>query len=67
MHKMTDRNATYMREMWGTTKLVTDYGALELREIVHDKKNKLPKTEETELFSADSSWEYGMEPIVITE
>ena len=62
---MTDRDSAYMKEMWGTTHLVSDYGALELREVVHDKKSKRAKTEETELFSDESSWEYGVEPSVI--
>lgn len=62
---ISDRNNRYMKESWGTTKLITDYGSLELREIVHDSKNKKAKTEETELFSSDSSWEYGVEPTLI--
>lgn len=64
---MTDRNVQFMKETWGTTKLITDYGALELREIVHDQKTKKAKTEEKELFSPESSWEYGIEPTLITE
>lgn len=62
---MTDRDSEYMKEMWGTTHLVSDYGALELREVVHDKKAKKVKSEETELFSDNSSWDYGLEPSVI--
>lgn len=62
---MTDRDSKYMREMWGTTKLITDYGSLELREVVHDEKSKKMKIEENELFSLDSSWDYGLEPTVI--
>lgn len=65
---MTDRDPAYMKEMWGTTRLITDYNSLnELREVTHDIKNKRVKTEEKELFSLDSSWEYGLEPAVITE
>lgn len=60
-----DRDVAFMRESWGTTCLATDYGALELREVLHDNKNKKVKTEETELFSMDSSWDYGLEPNVI--
>ena len=60
-----DRNLSYMKETWGTTCLATDYGAFELREVLHDNKNKKVKTEETELFSDDSSWDYGLEPNVI--
>jgi hypothetical protein len=62
---IADRNTSYMAETWGTTRLVTDYGAVELREVVHDNKNKKVQTEETELFSNDSSWDYGLEPNVI--
>lgn len=62
---IADRNTSYMTETWGTTRLVTDYGAVELREVVHDNKNKKVQTEETELFSKDSSWDYGLEPNVI--
>lgn len=60
-----DRDVNYMREMWGTTSLVTDYNSLELREVVHDQKTKKVKKEEKELFSPDSSWDYGLEPNVI--
>ena len=39
-----DRDKKYMREMWGTTKLVTDYNALPekevLQEVMHDDLNK---------------------------
>ena len=35
-----DRDKKYMREMWGTTKLVTDYNSLPskqvLQEVMHD-------------------------------
>jgi hypothetical protein len=65
---MTDRDTAYMREMWGTTSLITDYGSLdELREVTHDTKNKKVKKEEKELFSLESSWEYGIEPSVLVE
>ena len=39
-----DRNKKYMKEMWGTTKLVTDYNSLPekkvLQEVMHDDMNK---------------------------
>ena len=39
-----DRNKKYMREMWGTTKLVTDYDSLSpkqvLQEVMHDDLKK---------------------------
>ena len=35
-----DRNKNYMKEMWGTTKLITDYNSLPekqiLQEVMHD-------------------------------
>lgn len=62
----SDRNVEFMRETWGTTRLATDYHAFELREVLHDNKNKKVKTEETELFSDLSTWDYGLEPDVIT-
>ena len=38
-----DRNKKYMREMWGTTKLATDYDAFSekkvLQEVMHDDLN----------------------------
>ena len=62
---MTDRDTNYMREMWGTSRLITDYNSMdELREVTHDTKNKKVKTEEKELFSTDSSWDYGLEPAI---
>jgi hypothetical protein len=60
-----DRDVNYMRETFGTTCLATDYGALELREVIHDRKDKKVKTEDKELFSLESSWDYGLEPKVI--
>ena len=39
-----DRNEKYMKEMWGTTKLVTDYNSLPkkqvLQEVMHDDLDK---------------------------
>lgn len=68
-----DRNKDYMRQMWGTTNLVTDYNAkLEKRtiqEIMHDdieKKHFLK--EQTDLHQKIRNdedyddWEYGTEP-----
>jgi hypothetical protein len=60
-----DRVVSLMQEEFGTTSLVTDYGSLELREVLHDQKNKKMKTEDKELFSVESSWDYGLEPNVI--
>jgi len=72
--KQTDRNKEYMYSMWGTTKLATDYGALDekktLQEIMYDdmpKKSHLLKeqTEQHEKIRNDDDyddWEYGTEP-----
>jgi hypothetical protein len=38
-----DRVVSLMQEEFGTTSLVTDYGSLELREVLHDQKNKKMK------------------------
>jgi len=69
-----DRDQNYMREMWGTTKLITDYDATSqkrvIQEIMHDemdhKKHHLK--EQSELHSKIRNdedyddWEYGTEP-----
>jgi len=43
-HQPVDRNENYMRETWGTTKLVTDYGELPkkqvIQEVMHDDLDK---------------------------
>ncbi len=55
-----NKDQSYMHKMWGTTKLVTDYGALDekitLQEIVHDD---MPK--DTKILKDD--FEYGIEPV----
>jgi hypothetical protein len=67
-----DRNKDYMREMWGTTKLITDYGDLPqkrvIQEVMHDlaPKHDLKKQQELhEKIRNDEDyddWEYGTEP-----
>ena len=71
----SDRNKEYMRAMWGTDCLVTDYHALDnrkvLREIVHDdyeepnsrlkKQNELHSRFRNDLDYDD--WDYGTEPL----
>lgn len=64
---MTDRDPNYMYKKWGTTHLITDYDAVELREVVHDKRNKKVKTEETELFSLEDVLNDGDNPGLIIE
>ena len=69
-----DRNVNYMREMWGTTHLITDYGVNPqkkmLREIANDdmtpKKHDFHVQNELhEKIRNDEDyddWEYGTEP-----
>jgi len=55
---ISDRDTSYMREMWGTTRLVTDY--------VRPKKHKLNKQNQLHQKIRNDNdyddWEYGMEP-----
>jgi hypothetical protein len=67
-----DRNSNYMREMWGTTRLVTDYvkkpQARVIQEIMHDIAPKHDFTKQVELHEKIRNdedyddWEYGTEP-----
>jgi len=75
----TDRNQNYMKEMWGTTKLITDYYSLPINdqnnekkvisEVMYDKAPKhdlLKQTNLHEIIRNDEDyddWEYGTEPI----
>ncbi len=65
---MTDRNSSYMKEMWGTTKLASDYGSLSekelLQEVTTEKFIEKKKQKENELFD---SWDYGMESFTINK
>jgi len=73
-----DRNRDYMREMWGTTKLVSDYGSMlendqkkMLREIANDditpkKHDFVHQNEIHEKIRNDDDyddWNYGTEPV----
>ncbi len=68
-----DRNKDYMKEMWGTTKLITDYNSVPqkrvIQEIMHDnapKHNFKKQTELHEIIRNDEDyddWEYGTEPV----
>ena len=70
----TDRDQNYMYQMWGTTKLVTDYNkptnVKTIQEIMHDDiaKNKHFLKEQTEMHEKIRNdedyddWEYGTEP-----
>lgn len=67
-----DRNKDYMKEMWGTTHLITDYDKTPkkrvIQEIMHDyapKHNLAKQTELHEKIRNDEDyddWEYGTEP-----
>ena len=67
-----DRNKDYMREMWGTTKLITDYNANDkkrvIQEIMHDQAPKHDLKKQTDLHEKIRNdedyddWEYGTEP-----
>jgi len=67
-----DRNSQYMRSMWGTDKLVTDYDATPptriIQEVMHDiapKHNLRKQTDLHERIRNDEDyddWDYGTEP-----
>jgi hypothetical protein len=69
-----DRDANYMHQMWGTTKLITDYQFYEktktIQEIMHDEipKNKHHLKEQSQLHQKIrndddyNDWDYGTEP-----
>jgi len=79
MGKSSDRNKELMHQMWGTTKLVTDYEVIQekkmLREIGHDeivpkKHNFQIQNEIHEKIRNEEDyddWEYGTEPISLRE
>jgi hypothetical protein len=68
-----DRNQEYMRSMWGTTKLVTDYESESsnniIQEVMYDtapKHNFKKQRELHEKIRNDDDyddWEYGTEPV----
>ena len=68
-----DRDSNYMREMWGTTKLTSDYDAFDnkrvIQEVMHDlapKHNLKKQYELHEKIRNDEDyddWTYGTEPI----
>ena len=67
-----DRDSNYMREMWGTTHLITDYESVPpkrvIQEVMHDlaPTHNLKKQQELhEKIRNDEDyddWEYGTEP-----
>ena len=69
-----DRNKEYMREMWGTTKLTSDYGSLSnlsqkrvLTEVMHDTAPRHDLKKQSELHEKIRNdedyddWSYGTE------
>ena len=75
MGQPSDRNQDFMRQMWGTKELVTDYGSLDQKKMLREINNDLlvPKkhdfkiqNEIHEKIRNDNDyddWEYGTEPI----
>lgn len=66
-----DRNFEYMKEMWGTTKLITDYDNKPKRviqEVMHDHAPKHDLKKQTDLHEKIRNdddyddWSYGTEP-----
>lgn len=67
-----DRDSNYMREMWGTTKLVTDYDKIPknrvIQEVMHDLAPHHDLKKQTELHEKIRNdedyddWSYGTEP-----
>jgi hypothetical protein len=68
-----DRDPEYMKNMWGTNKLITDYDFVEekrvIQEVMHDlapKHNLKKQVELHEKIRNDDDyddWEYGTEPV----
>lgn len=71
-----DRDVNYMREMWGTESLVTDYNAMlekptkrVISEVMHDTAPRHDFKKQSELHEKIRNdedyddWEYGTEPI----
>jgi hypothetical protein len=70
-----DRNTEYMREMWGTNRLVSDYGSMSnlpskrvLTEVMNDTAPRHDLKKQSELHEKIRNdqdyddWEYGTEP-----
>jgi len=73
-----DRNTEYMKQMWGTTKLASDYGSMQkinvyeekkefLQEIMdyeqkHDLKKQSQLHEKIRNDEDYDDWDYGTEP-----
>jgi hypothetical protein len=68
-----DRDPNYMRDMWGTSKLITDYDSMVptkrvIQEVMHDLAPKHDLKKQVELHEKIRNdddyddWEYGTEP-----
>lgn len=67
-----DRDSDYMMQMWGTTKLITDYNSMGqkrvIQEIMHDTAPKHDFKKQVELHEKIRNdedyddWSYGTEP-----
>jgi len=68
-----DRDKNYMKKMWGTTKLVTDYYETPknriIQEVMYDRAPKHDLMRQTDLHEKIRNdedyddWEYGTEPV----
>jgi hypothetical protein len=68
-----DRDKDYMKKMWGTASLVTDYVKIPekrvIQEVMHDSAPKHDLKKQTELHEKIRNdqdyddWEYGTEPM----
>ena len=67
-----DRDSNYMREMWGTTHLITDYETESQKKVIqevmhdiapkHDFKKQLELHEKIRNDEDYDDWSYGTEP-----
>jgi hypothetical protein len=67
-----DRDSNYMKETWGTTKLVTDYTEYPTKRVIqevlydtapkHDLKKQVELHEKIRNDEDYDDWEYGTEP-----
>jgi hypothetical protein len=68
-----DRNKDYMKKMWGTTQLITDYNAISnhkklIQEVMYDKSPNYDLKKQSDLHEIIRNdedyddWEYGTEP-----
>jgi hypothetical protein len=61
---LADRDQNYMKEMWGTTNLITDYKPERkvLQEVVYDPANKVKNERDLYENNDSTEFEYGIEP-----